>query len=301
MPKNKGTIEDRYCLKSYFAKYGIGDSDPENDLRQIDEQTMPYSQTMLRQGMLRSLGIRGHEESENVVLTGCVSPFYVPFTLRNYFRLLDALGIDYKVLDEEHCCGANSIYRVNPDEMAGFLGKLKAPMRRNVDAAKAQGAKKLYYWCYSCVSQAQLLFNEDDFPIRYGLDILIEPMKKAKLKAKPAIVGYYSGCWRRLREINPKLELSLDSYRSWVDQVEGIEVVDIPSAICCTQNPEAIFRKARAANVDYMVTPCMGCSGRLNVECIESSGRLDVERNSIGTKPIGTKPLYEFLLESLVT
>ncbi len=291
-PKNKGTIEERYCLKSYFAKYGIGDSDPEKDLRQIDEQTMPFSQTMLRQGVLRSLGIIGNEESENVVLTGCVSPFYVPHTLRNYFRLLDKLGIDYKVLDEEHCCGAYSIYRVDPDKVPGYLDRLKNPMRRNVVAAKAQGAKKLYYWCYSCMPQAQLLFGEDDLPIHFGLDILIEPMKKAKLKAKPATVGYYSGCWRRLKEVNPKLELNLDIYRSWVDQIEGIEVVDIPSAICCTKSPEGVLRKARAANVDYMVSPCMGCSGRLNVECIDKKD---------STQPIGTKPLYEFLLESLVT
>ncbi len=284
MPKKKGSIEERYNLRSYFARYGVGDDSPERDLRQIDEQTMPYSQTMLRQGILRALGIRGHKKSENVVLTGCVTPFYASFTLRSYFRLLDALGIDFKILDEEHCCGANAIYRVSPDEMAGFMGELKELMRRNVDEAKAQGAKKLYYWCYSCIPQAQLFFNEDDFPIRYGLDILIEPMKKAKLKAEPATVGYYRGCWRRLREINPNLELSFDSYRSWVDRVEGIKVVDIPSATCCTQNPEAIFRKASAGNVDYMVTPCMGCSARLNAE-----------RNSIKTKP-----LYEFLLESLV-
>jgi len=284
MPKKKGSIEERYNLKSYFARYGVGDDSPERDFRQIDEQTMPYSPKMLRQGILRALGIRGHKNSENVVFTGCVTPFYATFTLQKYFQLLDSLGIDYKILDEEYCCGANALYRVSPDKMAGFMGKLEGLMRRNVDEAKAQGAKKLYYWCYSCVPQAQLFFNKEDIPVRYGLDILIEPMKKAKLKSKPATVGYYRGCWRRLRELNPKLELSFDSYRSWVDRVEGIKVVDIPGNICCTINPEAIFRKAMAAGVDYMVTPCMGCSARLNAE-----------RNSIKTKP-----LYEFLLESLV-
>jgi len=291
MSRKNETIEEKYNLKSYFASVGVmEDVSPERELQQIGEHTMPYSHTQLRQGVLKGLGIWGHENSENVVLTGCVTPFYLGFTLPNYFQLLYLLGIDFKILDEEHCCGAYATYRVSPDKRPEFLEQLKPMMQRNIDEAKAQGAKNIYYYCYSCLPQAQLFFDKDDFPVRYGLDILIEPMKKAKLKAEPATVGYYRGCWRRLREINPDLKLSFDSYRSWVGSVEGIKVVDIEADnICCTKNPEAIFRKAKAANVDYMVTPCNGCYGKLTMESL----------NVGGANSVPTKPLYEFLLESL--
>ena len=54
MPKKKGSIEERYNLKSYFAKYGVGDASPESDLRQIDEQTgLSLSMLNLREQRLR--------------------------------------------------------------------------------------------------------------------------------------------------------------------------------------------------------------------------------------------------------
>ena len=118
MTRKNETIEEKYNLKSYFASVGVMDVSPERELQQIDEQTMPYSHTQLRQGVLRALGIFGHKNSENVVLTGCVTPFYLGFTLPNYFKLLDLLGIDYKILDVEYCCGANATYRVSPDKRA---------------------------------------------------------------------------------------------------------------------------------------------------------------------------------------
>ena len=89
-------------------------------------------------------------------------------------------------------------------------------------------------------------------------------MKKvSQLKTPAAVVGYYRGCWRLPIERSPDLKLPFDTWHSWLDRIEGIKVVDLPTSICCDKNPEAVVRTAKANDVDYIVTPCMGCYGRV--------------------------------------
>jgi len=239
---------------------------PEQIIREINEHGTSHSQFALRRILLRGLGAMANKEAENVVIPGCMTPFLNPLKLRSYFQLLRLLGVEYNLVEDEYCCayGAASIDQY-PGEMENLLPQVKNSIQKNIDQVRAQGAKKAFYFCYGCFGAAHKFFGtEADLTVGYGLDILIEPMKKVgQLKAPPAVVGYYRGCWRLPIERSPDLNPPFNIWRSWLDRIEGIQVVDLPTNICCDKNPESIIRTAKAKGVGYIVTPCMGCWGRV--------------------------------------
>jgi hypothetical protein len=105
----------------------------------------------------------------------------------------------------------------------------------------------------------------------YGLDILTEPLKKVKeLKvAEPARIGYYRGCLGLKKEMNPDFSFDFDTYRSWVDRIEGLEVIDLPNNICCQatrKGRQNVKKLAEDNNLDYIVTPCLECRRNLDEE-----------------------------------
>jgi hypothetical protein len=153
------------------------------------------------------------------------------------------------------------LMRATPEEWEETVARTKSLEQRNFDLAKEQGAKHVYWYCHTDQPMAQLVDTKDTgVTIGHGLDILIEPLKKVKkLKAKPAKVGYFRGCWRIKYYFNPKLKLNFDIWRSWLDRIEGIEVVDIPHNICCSEDAQAIAKEIKDRGVDYTVTPCNAC------------------------------------------
>ena len=263
--------------KNFEEKEGLQSSDwitggtqfansPERILREINEQGTAHSQFALRRILLRGLGAIANKEAEDVVIPGCMTPYLNPLKLRSYFQLLRLLGVEYNLVEDEYCCayGATLIDQ-HLEEREDLLAQVKNCGQRNIDQVRAQGAKKVFYFCYGCFGAAHKFFGKEaDLTVGYGLDILFEPMKKvSQLKAPAAVVGYYRGCWRQPIERSPDLKLPFDTWHSWLDRIEGIKVVDLPTSICCDKNPEAVVRTAKANDVDYIVTPCMGCYGRV--------------------------------------
>lgn len=260
----------------------------EEVLREIDEEGNPFPRDQLRRFVMKAAGIKGTRNAENLVILGCVHPFLDPHRVRAYFQLLYLLGLEYNVLDYEYCCGAPLLGYADQKNPESVYAQIEGLNRRNIDMAREAGAKNVYYFCRACVGKAQRFVREGDPSLLFGLDILIEPLKKvSRLKAKPAKVGYYRGCWRIVTRDKPDIKFPFKTYRSWLDRIEGITVVDLRNRCCMVNdNPRAVIEEAVAAGVDYIVTPCVGCMSILN-------GRVE-------GRPVMTKMLHELLLESLV-
>lgn len=244
----------------------VADS-PEKILREINEMGSAHSQFALRRLLLRGLGAKANKDSENIIIPGCMTPYLNPLKLRSYFQLLRLLGVQYNLIEDEYCCGYGvAEIDMYPEKKEELLKLAKSSNQKNIDQAKTKGADKVFYFCYGCLGAAHKFFgSESDLSIGYALDILIGPMEKVgSLKAlAPATVGYYQGCWRLPIERSPDLKPPFETWHSWLDKIEGIEVVDLPASICCDKNPEAVIRAAKKSGVDYIVTPCMGCWGRV--------------------------------------
>jgi Fe-S oxidoreductase len=238
---------------------------PKEKLFEIMNQGWPPYENpmdMARQALVTSLGAKPTELAENIIHLGCAIMFNESSYAISYLKLLDQLGIKYDFLNKQYCCGYALLFtsadRTNAEEWKENVAQVKTLVQKSLDQAKEMGAKHMYYICMGCIAMAQYC-KEGDVSVGWQLDILIEPLKKVKhLKVKPAKVAYYPGCWSEAKKTNPNFELPLDIYRSWLDRIEGIEVIDIPP-ICCQLNREALVKKIAESNVDYTVTPCNAC------------------------------------------
>lgn len=226
-----------------------------------------YTVPVLRDAVLGGLGIRRKREgSENVVVVGCAC-YGTLDAVWAAFHLLDNLGIDYTLLEKEYCCGAPMIaYQVRRGENrreADLAAKELIAM--NINQARELGAKRILYLCSWCIYLARQFYHDCDVEQLYYLDKLDEPMRQASLRlSQPTGIAYFPGGQHRSWVYVPKRdwELNWSNYRAWLDQIDGLEVLDIPR-YCCVIAPDAIFQYAQKYGMSTLVTPCMACYGRL--------------------------------------
>ncbi len=233
----------------------------------LSQGDLPYSFQRSRGYMLKNLGAKPTFRAENMVVDGCANLFSSGNAgIGLYFQLLNALDIKYNLLPKRYCCGFFILAQATPDEWDDARSKVKALAEKNLAEAKQLGAKNVYQFCHLCSVMAQYADARGmGMNTGYGLDILIEPLKRVKnLKVKPAKVGYYRGCWGRKKALKPDFKLNFATYRSWLDRVEGLEVMDLPDNLCCFNNVQDVIQIATDNKLDYIVTPCVNC--RLNLD-----------------------------------
>jgi Fe-S oxidoreductase len=200
----------------------------------LKQGDMPYSFQRSRGYVLSNIGAKPTFRSENIIVDGCANVFSHPQSIGTYFQLLNALGISYNLLPKRYCCGFFILTRATPGERDDAVSKVKWLAEKNIEEARELGAKHVYEYCHLCSVMAQYADVKDTgITIGHGLDILTEPLKKVeKLKVKPARVGYYRGCWGRKKALKPDFKLDFSTWRSWLDRIEGLEVVDFPDNTC---------------------------------------------------------------------
>ena len=237
----------------------------------LDRGELPYSVHRTRAMNLQMLGAKPTRGAENVVVDGCAnSGISGPVELGPYFQLLDVLGVAYNLLSTRYCCGWTILGRATPEEWDDAVSKVKSLAERNIEEAKKLGAKHVYQFCHMCAALAQYADTRGtDMTVGYGLDLLTESLKKVKtLKVvEPARVGYYRGYLGFLKAMNPNFSFDFDTYRSWIDRIEGLEVMDLPNNICCQASPKGrreIVKIAKDNKLDYIVTPCLDCCSNLD-------------------------------------
>lgn len=233
----------------------------------IKRNGLVYTVPLLRDAVLGGLGIRRKRGgAENVVMMGCAC-FGTLDAVWSAFRLLDALGIDYTLLEKEYCCGAPMItYQLRRDEDRKEADRAaKEFTGMNIDQARELGAKRILYLCSWCIYIARRFYPDCDVEQLYYLDILDEPMREAALRLnQPTGIAYFPGGQHRSWVFAPDRDWDLNwpNYRMWLDRIDGLRVLDIPK-YCCVIAPDAIFQRAQKYNMSTLVTPCMACYGRL--------------------------------------
>ena len=244
---------------------------PDRIWEQVNQGELPYSVHRTRAANLRRIGARPTPGAENVIVDGCAnSGMSGLVALGPYLQLLDVLDIKYNLLPVRYCCGWSILGRATPDERDDAVTKVKTLAEKNIEGARELGARNVYQFCHMCAALAQYADTAGTgMTVGFGPDILKEPLKKVKkLKvAESARIGYYRGCLGLKTAMNPDFSFDYDTYRSWVDRIEGLEVMDLPDTVCCqatTQGREDVKKLAEENGLDYIVTPCLECRRNLD-------------------------------------
>ena len=267
MAKSDRSISERHGynagVKSLFGSLDPGEL-TEKARRELSAAS---SYRWLRRFLIDALGLTEKPNPEYLIIMGCIRPFDVPMALLNYFRLLDQLGIAYAFLRDREYCSNLPAYltaRGKEDWEAADAGA-KELREMNLAHARALGVKAACYFCSDGFAIAQRLFKKfgSDMEPLYCLDIVKERLGGRALQLSPRVIGYYQGCWREQFELNPKLEIDFAGYRTMMDTIEGIEVVDLPRNLCCKRDISAVVEAAERQGVNCIVTPCAGCQLRV--------------------------------------
>ncbi|WP_027721976.1 (Fe-S)-binding protein [Maridesulfovibrio zosterae] len=258
--------------------------------RDIDEQVETIKKygnhgvsQVLRAGVLAAHGIpKPKDNAENCIIFGCYRPFTTPFLLRDYVHLLDLLNIDYTYLDNEQCCGFPFAMQTSED----LVEVCKEFNQGNINLSIEKGADRLVYCCIGCVHSANNSFRDNADQHVYIVDLILDELEKLKIKIPATKIGYFEGCHTFFKSQYQGVELDWGRYRSSLGQIEGVEIIDLPSKMCCKVAPEKIIEKAEKMGIEKILCPCNFCYSSLK---------------NVADGKVQLISIPEFLIESLET
>lgn len=258
--QNESIAARQGSLPGYELMFGSSDS---AELTEAAKRNMArHNYAGLRGFVLNALGLEEKENPEYLVIIGCVRVFDSPDGLRNYFGLLDKLGVAYTFLrNTEYCSNLPALHTAAGDKAwkAAWEGA-RTLCEKNLEQARTLGVKGVLYFCsdhYSIARQVFVEFGLDMEPTFY-LDILPQKLEGRTLRLDPCVVGFFQGCWRERRLVNSELQPNHQAWRGMLERIHGVELVDLPSHICCKEDPLALVEAAERLGADCIVTPCHG-------------------------------------------
>lgn len=290
--------EERSAIKAIEVVHSFhnevkGGATLEEQVQRVRDEVFFPHPTFMRRAMLHALGLRPKRgPAENLIVLGCMSAFGQINLLMSYLKLLDRLGVSYTFIkDKEYCCGSpllqDAIGRhASEAERQKAADAAKEFMALNTDQGRKLGVKNVAYFCQACGWQAKYFFPDDDVKHMYHLDLVVDNIKDRPLSVKPARVGYYEGCWRRYYYLYPGVAFDLPAYRGLLHKINGLEIEELRSSICCFINESPIFKLAERKGLDTIITPCAACYAHL-------------ERVAVRGDKFKVKMLHEVVLEAL--
>lgn len=215
---------------------------------------------VLRSAVLAAHGIsKPKDGARNCVIFGCYRPFSTPFFVRDSIRLLEILDIDYTYLDQEYCCGAPLAMTASEDQREYVMNVGREFNLQNLNLARQKGATKLAYCCVGCVYAARDASRETPDAHVYILDLILEGLKDRKLRVPTAVMGYFEGCHTFVRSGYPAASIDWSKYRQCLNNIEGLQVVDVPNNMCCKNSSDKIIEAAEKLKLGTLLVACSGC------------------------------------------
>jgi heterodisulfide reductase subunit D len=224
------------------------------------------------------------ESGDTYYFVGCAPFFDVEFqeewqvdamdTPRGVLKLLNAVGIDPVVHDDERCCGHDLLWNGDTENFAK-LAKL------NVDLIRSLGCKRVVFQCpegyRTFKKHYPEVVGELGFEVVHFYELLAEDVKAGKIAFEPleGTVTYHDPC-RLARQAG-----IMDPPRELISAIPGITLKEMEhnreSGLCCGTNAwmgcsscsKAIqknrLNEALAAGAETLVTACPKC--RLHLNC----------------------------------
>jgi hypothetical protein len=212
-----------------------------------------------RRAVLAEWNLVCDRPAENVIISGCQIPSFLPQMLSSLAHVYDRKGFSYTFLSKEYCCG-NLLYRPairarDEEALQECRGLSKEFVGRNLDAAKALGARRLVIFCSPCYPIFKNAFPEA--PIVFYPVTLAEVLDPIPFRQR---IDYYAGCYKLHRRFSP-VPMDLKSTESVFAKLEGLDIHRISAPQCCYK-PEGLAHMIEGIRTGWMVHICTGCYGQ---------------------------------------
>jgi heterodisulfide reductase subunit D len=211
-------------------------------------------------------GLRTKKEGGDLLYVGCL-PFYgIAFedygldllkTANDAVRVLNALGVEPALSEEERCCGHDQFWR-------GEFDKFSRLAQMNLEVFKNCGAERVIFICpegYQIVKEEYpKYFGELPFKPVHLVELLTENLSSLKFKELKLKVTYHDSC-RMGRFLG-----IYDAPRKIMESIPGIELVEMErtraNSLCCGASGW---------------TNCFGCSKQIQIQRLEQARRTGAE------------------------
>jgi Fe-S oxidoreductase len=196
----------------------------------VMKENNPYLETHKDRLNWLPNGIKQTPDAKLAYFVGCTSSYREQNVATATAKILNSLGIDFRILDDERCCGS-------PVYMTGQMEKAKDIAEKNIEIFKGAGIESIITSCAGCYRTWK-----DTYPNKFNLDhgIKVEHLPEflsAKLKKgelnftkefnmkityhDPCHIGRHMGIYKAPREVLQKIpgleliEMTRNKHNSW--------------------------------------------------------------------------------------
>ncbi|MHA1311049.1 MAG: (Fe-S)-binding protein [Candidatus Helarchaeota archaeon] len=230
------------------------------------------------------------ETAENVFFMGCTEPYRMPELIKKIIKVFDKCGIDYTIVHpNEVCCGSIAL-------RIGDINTVKELAKKNIEAFKKAGAKRILIHCAGCFktikqNYPEILGEELPFEVVHVTEYLEQLLKEGKIKLNKKIedkVTYHDPC-----HIGRASNI-YDPPRNLIKSIPDLEFIEFErnreNAWCCGAGggmksafPEKSveiatdrIKEAEKIGVNKIVSACPFCEMNLSDATKESGSNIKV-------------------------
>jgi heterodisulfide reductase subunit D len=219
-----------------------------------------------------------------VLYAGCTPSYVRRGIARSAFRLLDAAGVDFALLDEEVCCGHPHVSMGRPDLARGA-------MEKNLASIERAGARTVVFACPGCLKTFReevptLLGRLLPFEALHLSEFLAESpaFRAVRLQKQSRIATYHDPC-----TLGRGLGI-FEAPRRVIEAVPSSRLVEMPRtqerSFCCgnggfvrfddegmsIENETSRFTEAERTGAEVVLSACPACQiGLLDAKRREDS------------------------------
>ena len=306
------TVDIIEALRAYAVELGLGPLEKQIGYAKAAEvKRNPYNEPHEERTAWVPSEFKRKEQAEVVYFVGCTASYRVQELAVSTLNVLQRLGADVTVLDDEWCC-CSPLIRV------GKLDLVKDYVRHNVELFQRAGAKTVVTSCAGCYRTIRRdwpkFYGELPFEVKHSTNFVAELLRQGKVKLRQLegiVATYHDPCHygRHVAElIKSRKERAawFEVPREVLRTLLGDRFVEMPrnraNSWCCgagggarAQFPDWTLRasterikEAEATGADTLVTTCPFC---------ESSMQLAIDKSGSKLKLVDLIQLVEQALE----
>ncbi|MHA1270571.1 MAG: (Fe-S)-binding protein [Candidatus Helarchaeota archaeon] len=173
------------------------------------------------------------ETAENIFFMGCTEPYRMPELIKTIISVIDKTGIDYTIVHpDEVCCGSIAL-------RVGDINTAKEMARKNIDAFKKAGAKRILVHCAGCyktlkLNYPELIEEELPFEVVHITEYIGQLIKDGKISLTNEVnekVAYHDPCHLG------RADNIYDAPRDLLKAISALELIEFDrikeNAWCC--------------------------------------------------------------------
>ncbi len=305
------TIDIIEAMRAEVVKAGFGPLDKQQGYSKATEvKRNPYNEDHACRTDWIPKEFKQKDKADVIYFVGCTASYRLKELAVSTLRVMEKLGIDFTVKDDEYCC-------CSPLMRVGKLDLVKEYVTHNVELFKNSGAKIVVSSCAGCFRTMKRdwpkYYGPLPFEVKHSVNFIAESLEAGKGKLKPmkgVKATYHDPCHygRHVGELikNRKEKAAwFEVPRTILRTLLGDNLVEMPrnreNSWCCgagggarAQFPDWTLetsieriKEAEATGATHLVSACPFC---------ETSLQLAIEKSESKMKMVD---LIQFVEESL--